>query len=322
MSTEPSYSLRSGVTNTIFEEPWWLDAVAPRSWQVAELRRDGRIVGRWPYVMAVRAGMTYLTQSSLTPRLGPWLQPSPTNAGVDARGREVLEGLLRNLPAFDCLRQNFPPTITDWLPFYWHGFEQTTRYTYQLPLADDIERLWEGVQSRTQSVIRKAERVVQVEESDDLGTFIELNRQVFARQGIGVPYTGEMLHAMDRECRARGARRLLFARDAAGRVHGGLYLINDVGVSYYLLGASTMDGRASGAMSALIWQAILDAKRRKQRVFDFEGSVRRNLELFFRGFGARQVPYSHITSMSRRYKVLWHAKLSLRALASGRRVKS
>ena len=28
--------------------------------------------------------------------------------------------------------QNFHYGITDWLPFYWEGYRQTTRYTYML----------------------------------------------------------------------------------------------------------------------------------------------------------------------------------------------
>lgn len=35
-----------------------------------------------------------------------------------------------NLPKFDYFNMNFHYSITNWLPFYWRGFKQTTRYTY------------------------------------------------------------------------------------------------------------------------------------------------------------------------------------------------
>ena len=33
-------------TNSLFEQPWWLDAVAPGAWGAVEVSRDGRVVAR------------------------------------------------------------------------------------------------------------------------------------------------------------------------------------------------------------------------------------------------------------------------------------
>jgi lipid II:glycine glycyltransferase (peptidoglycan interpeptide bridge formation enzyme) len=44
-------------------------------------------------------------------------------------------------------------------------------------------------------------------------------------------------------------------------------------------------------MSALLWHAILEAKRKGNQWFDFEGSMDPGVERFFRNFGARRELY-------------------------------
>ena len=36
--------------NSVFEQPWWLDAVAPGPWSAAEVRRGDEVVARLPYM--------------------------------------------------------------------------------------------------------------------------------------------------------------------------------------------------------------------------------------------------------------------------------
>ena len=43
--------------NSIFEQPWWLDVVAPGRWSAAEVRRDDKVVARLPYVQRRRLGL-------------------------------------------------------------------------------------------------------------------------------------------------------------------------------------------------------------------------------------------------------------------------
>ena len=56
--------------------------------------------------------------------------------------------------------------------------------------------------------------------------------------------------------------------------------------------------RTSGAGSLLIWEAIQRASADSQ-VFDFEGSMLRPVERFFRAFGGRQTPYPHVSRATR-----------------------
>jgi hypothetical protein len=95
-------------------------------------------------------------------------------------------------------------------------------------------------------------------------------------------------------CANRGARYMLFAEDSEGRIHSALYVVVDATSAYYLLGGADPQYRNSGAQNFLLWEAIRLASSRGL-MFNFEGSMIEAIEKVFRGFGARQVPYLHIS---------------------------
>ncbi|EYB66480.1 hypothetical protein DEIPH_ctg105orf0001 [Deinococcus phoenicis] len=73
-----------------------------------------------------------------------------------------------------------------------------------------------------------------------------------------------------------------------------------------------MSGRAirtpvRGAAALLLWHAIGQAAQR-ELAFDFQGSMIESIEEYFRGFGARLTPYSHISKASWRRQMFSHSK--------------
>jgi hypothetical protein len=60
--------------NTLFQQPWWLDVLAPGSWDAAVVVENGETIGRLPFVRKRRLGLTILSQPPLTPFLGPWIK--------------------------------------------------------------------------------------------------------------------------------------------------------------------------------------------------------------------------------------------------------
>jgi hypothetical protein len=82
----PTSPAETDRVNAIFQQPWWLDAVAPGHWGEVNCVRDGRVVARLPYVVRGRRRLRMLTQSSLTQTLGPWIEPSTAKA-ARARAR-------------------------------------------------------------------------------------------------------------------------------------------------------------------------------------------------------------------------------------------
>lgn len=294
--------------NSIFQQPWWLDAVAPGQWAEVIVKRGNEVAARMPYTIKKRYSLTVLTQPPLTQNLGPWLRPSIAKyANQLAEQKALMQSLIKQLPKFDLFRQNFSYTITNWLPFYWAGFNAVPRYTYRIENLTNLDSIWQGFRENIRRETRKAQKMVAIR--DDLGIekCLELVEFTYRRQGKKLPLSKELVMRLDDACSQHEARRALFAEDAQGRIHATLYLVWDENVAYYLMGGGDPALRSSGANSLLMWEAIKFAST-VTRAFDFEGSIIEPIERFFRGFGARQLPYFLITKMNRRMRALTATK--------------
>jgi len=290
--------------NSIFQQPWWLEATSPRQWGVVEIEKSSSIVARLPYVIKRKQGLKLLTMPKLTQTLGPWLAPSTAKYSKQlAQQKDLINSLIEKLPPFDYFSQNFHYSIQNWLPFYWKGFSQTTRYTYTLNNLTDLDSLWADFQENIRREIRKAKKKIVVRSDLSLQKFIYLNELTFKRQGIDLPYTKELVHRIDKACIDHQSRKIFFAEDSQGVIQAAIYIIWDQKSAYYLMGGSDPDLRNSGANSLLMWEAIKFASTVTQS-FDFEGSMIEPVERFFRAFGAKQVPYFQVSKMSKRAKVL------------------
>lgn len=281
----------------IFSRDWWLDAVCCENWDVCLVEKGGKVVAAMPYHYRINSlGMKIISQPQETQTLGPWLRSSNTkNANRLGQEKDLLTELIDQLPEFSQFHQNWNNVNTNWLPFYWRGFDQTTQYTYRLPDLSDLDRVWSGFRSNIRGDIRKAkDRFELVLRSDlSIDDFLALNAKTFQRQGKALPYTASFIKRLDDACARHAARAIFIAVDPVGRHHAGAYIVWDSESAYYLMGGSDPELRSSGATSLCIWEAIQHAST-VTKSFDFEGSMIEPVERFFRAFGAVQTPYFSI----------------------------
>ena len=284
----------------IFVQPWWLDTVVGSgNWGECKVEEGGKLVARLPWIKKKKFGITLLTHPPLTQTLGPWFSESSVGRKYSlqlARQKDLTELLIKQLPQHDYFAQNFSPDISNWLPWYWQGYEQTTKYTYRLHDIAEHQRIYEGFQTNIRGDIRKAEsKGIVVTTENTLDDFIPLNFAVFARQGIKVPYDEEFLRRLDAVCLDHSARKILIARDASGIPHAGVYLVYNKYCAYNLMIGGNPNLRSSGATSLAMWEAIKFAST-VTNTFDFEGSMIESIERFFRGFGATQTAYFRVSA--------------------------
>jgi hypothetical protein len=287
----------------IFQQPWWLDTVAPNNWKAAEVIIGDEIRARLPYVFTRGLlGLRIITMPQLTPRLGPWLAPSKAKYAKQlAQQKDLVNALIDQLPPHDYFWQNFHYSITNWLPFYWRGFDAKLLYSYVIDNLEDIDRVWAGFLDNIRTDIRKAQKKIVVRGDLGIEHFLKINSLTFKRQGKKIPYSFDLVMKIDTACQARNVRRMLFAEDAQGQIHAALYLVWDENSAFYLMGGSDPALRNSGATSLVMWEAIKFAATVTKQ-FDFEGSMMEPVERFFRAFGAVQKPYFSVTKLSPRAK--------------------
>jgi hypothetical protein len=231
----------------------------------------------------------------LTRFVGPWIRNGDGKYETKlVAERELMAELIAGLPRFDAYRASFAPAVTNWLPFYWAGFDATVRYTYRLDDLNDPDRVWRGLRSNVRNNVRRAGRQLQLRSDLGIDDVLTINRKVFARQGLPVSFDDALAHRLDRACEARGARTILAAVDADDRVHAAWFFVHDATTTYLLFGGADPELRSSGANTLVVWEAIRRAAEASRR-FDFLGSMIEPIERFNRSFGARQVPYFFVS---------------------------
>jgi hypothetical protein len=281
-------------SHCLFQEDWWLEAVAPGAWQTIVIGSGHDTQARLPVVLSRNALLATIRQPFLTQTLGPWYRPTGGKTPhALSREHQLAQELVAQLPRHDFFSMNFHHAITNWLPYTWMKFDVVPKVTYVIEKLGTKEELWEGLQPNIRREIKKAEKRVEVVRSDDVDLLIEMNRKTYFRQQLDIPYSPEVLRRVDAACVARNARQIYFARDEQLRIHAALYIVADDRSAYYLAGGADAELRTSGAMSLLMWNALLDAGRTSAQ-FNFEGSVIPGIERFVRAFGGEQKTYMNV----------------------------
>src|SRR5580700_10078789 len=131
---------------SIFAHRWWLEAVAPGMYEILEVKKGDGIQAAWPIVYRKIDGVKHVCMPSLTQKLGILFAPSNAKPVEEqSTNQKLTTELIEQLGDTASFHQNFHENFTDWLPFYWRGYSQTTRYTYVLEDLSDLNILWNNV---------------------------------------------------------------------------------------------------------------------------------------------------------------------------------
>ncbi len=273
----------------VFSRDWWLDAVCgEKNWDVALVNNGKQVIGTMPYYIKKRMGFTLLTQPPLTQTLGPWIRPSTAQyAKVLSYQNEVMSALIEQLPKYDYFSQNWHYSNTNWQPFHWKGFKQTTSYTYVIESLKNVEDVISRFSHAKRKNIKKASNLVRVFFDLDANDFYENHKMTTNKQGAKLHYSRKLFERMYNAGYENNAARTIYAIDAVGNIHAALFVIWDENSAYDLISTIDPDYRNSGAASLLIADMIRFVSTRTRK-FDFEGSMTEPVAASFRQFNARQ----------------------------------
>lgn len=274
--------------NSVFEQPWWLDIVAPGAWGEVFVREGDEVVARLPYVL--HKGRIYMPP--LTQTLGPWIKPEyrafqPGNTQL-SKQKELVSALLEQLPSHKSTHITMDSSNDYVLPYRWQGFRYEPSFSYRLSNLQDIEAIYANLNKTAKKNIKYARNKTVPVESPTPEQMLSLLDKTFAAQGRKWPHDRALTQRLMETAAANGCGRLLIAQDADGNLHAGAFLLYDENVCYYLLGGSDSAYRSSGAQSLVLWEAIQFAAT-VSAAFDFEGSNVEGIENFFRQFGSGRV---------------------------------
>lgn len=286
----------------IFSKDWWLDAVCgENNWEVALAEENGQIVGCLPYYLKMKYGLRLITMPKLTQSMGIWIRyrDNQKYSAKLAYEKNVVFELIDKLPKFDAFIQTFHYSITNWLPFYWRNYQQTTKYTYIIEDLSDLERVFDGFNYSKIKNIRKAEKIVDVKYDLSANIFYENHKMTLKKQGQNISYSFDLLKNIYDAAYEHSSGKTIYAIDCDGNIHSALFVIWDDESTYNLISTIDPDYRNSGSSSLLI-REIIKYISDKTKVFDFEGSMIENVENSFRQFGTVQKPYFQVYKVNSR----------------------
>ena len=298
----------------VFCYSWWLEAITKSHFKILVITEKDEIVAGIP--LAYDAD-NKVNEPPLTRTLGVLYKPQK-HLSVHkqvSNQRKWLCALLDHLPLDDFVQMCTHHSFTDWLPFRWKGFNQTTRYTYLIHYNDKtLSDLWKNLSmGRKGSINRAVKNCIRIEESDDFELLYKFESLSYERQGLmfRIPYND--LKLLDDAIKKNGNRLILKAIDNLNQVHALIYVAFNAKSAYYLLSGSDAKYRKLGGHTLVVWEGLKYFKD-KVEYFNFGGSDIKQIEEHVRGFGGVLTPYFHIYNESLMWKrtdLRYHLKETL-----------
>jgi lipid II:glycine glycyltransferase (peptidoglycan interpeptide bridge formation enzyme) len=239
-------------------------------------------------------GIPVCTMPKLTQTWGVVMRPLEGKPVVAAaRETKILRTIAAQLSAYQLFFQAFHPSLTNWLPFYWSGFRQTTRFTYVLGDLTDLSRLWSQMSESTRRQITKAQKAGLSVVPCGIEEVYRCECLSYLRHGKMPPHSESLLETIYAAAKDNDSGACFAVVDGEGSVYSAWLLVWDGNRAYDLVGGADRELRNSGATALGIWHALQFVAQRS-RAFDFAGSVIESIERFNRNFGATQVPYHFV----------------------------
>jgi len=195
---------------------------------------------------------------------------------------------MSQLPKHDLYYQQFSPQIKNWTPLMWEGYTQSSRYSYIVDTTKGEENLWEGLKGNVRRNIKKAEKICTIEETD-FNTFWDSLNESFGARDKTPPFNKTVLKKLCESMLALGKGKINVCKhNETGKILAGNFIANDENCSYYVCGYFNPEGKEIGGLSYLLWYNIVNCSTPQ---FDFEGSMIKEIEYFFRAFGGELTPH-------------------------------
>jgi len=283
----------------LFMQAWWLNAVCVEGklWDVLLYEENGKIVGVMPYHLLKKWGFKIILQPQLTQYNGVWID-YPEDIKLHKRysfEKRVMKNLIDQLENLKVsyYSQSFHHSFTNWQPFYWRDFEQTTRYTYQIKYLSNLEKILTDFDYSKRTRVTNEERFF----VDFLLTpedFYIFHKRTLLQRNSVIEYSEKLLVSICNEAKNRNQGQIIALKDENDKLCSTIFLAWDSNNAYNLITSIDFLSKSRTASTKMFWEAIKFVSD-KAKVFDFEGSMIEGVAQSFQQFGAEQVPYFNIT---------------------------
>jgi hypothetical protein len=185
----------------------------------------------------------------------------------------------------------FPPEFTDLQVFIWKDFIVRPSYTYRINLRKSNEEIWSGFSPKLRTAIRKEESLYSIVPATPQDAVVICDNTLRRNRLFSE------LSSMERICveSERQGWGQGFKAIAGDQTVSTVWFLRHKNMVYYIFGGHV---QGHSGTSMLLWHSIKYFSGTGADTFDFEGSMVRSIEHFFRGFGPELVPYFRVKKAS------------------------
>ena len=302
----------------LFMQAWWLYAVCVpenKEWDVLLYKENGKIIGAMPYHLVKKYCFKLITQPKITQYNGVWID-YPEGMKLHKRysfENQVIGNLINQLEKLKLshFSQNFHHSFTNWQPFYWCGFRQTTRYTYQIKNLSNLDTIFKDFSDAKQRHIKKENNDLIIDFSLSADEFYNFHKQCLQQKNAKIEYSYELFLSVYNETIKREQGKIIALKDKNNNIHSTLFIVWDKNSAYAYIYSINPKFKNNGTSTKMFWEAIKFVSDKTQ-VFDFEGSMIKNIAQSYLQFGTEQVPYFNISkSYSKLFSLLKIIKIKI-----------
>lgn len=293
INSDPAFFKLSKEHCGVFGSEKWLSIYDKSLRTIGIYKDDGQIIGGFWYLDTRRMGLRFIKLPPYTPHCGLFFSsPSKNKSAANSFAKEVVADVCDFISAKKAALtvMAFPVAIKDMQPFIWSKYKVVPNYTYRIDLTQSLETIVSNFDSKNRNAINKAIKDgVEVSRNklnaDELFTFLKNSLT-----DAGANVYGHELNGIFKKFASPDNSFSMEARHN-GELKGVVFCIHDFHTCYYLLAGLKKGDRPGGINNLLVQHSIQYAKELGCTVFDFEGSMLKGVEKFFRSFGPELYPY-------------------------------
>lgn len=278
---------------SVFNSPKWLSIYGKGLKLLGLFNNDDKLFGAFYIYVEKKAGITRYRSAPYTPHCGLFFtNPSKNRSSINSFNKDVIEHIVDYLNSKkpSLLTLAFPTKFNDMQFFNWSGYKVVPNYTYQIDLNQSVEDITKEFDSKNRNVISRVEKEGHsISDSCDKETLYNFLNTALA--GAGAKVYPQFLKTIICNYSNPDNSFVFVLKNKEGHISSAVMCIYDKHASYYLLAGNNRDHMINGANNLLVQKSIIKAKELGCKVFDFEGSMIKSVEKFFRSFGGQIVPY-------------------------------
>ncbi len=277
----------------VFGSAKWLSQYGSTLKCVGIYKDELQLIGGFFYLKTKKYGFTFIKLPPYTPHCGFfYVAEGKNNSSINNFSKEIMNevcNFFKNQNAALTILA-FPFNVIDFQAFIWNKFKVTPNYTYRINLLNTEETIRLNFDSKNRTAINKAIKEGVSIHGNEVGNDHMLLFFSEILKLNGANYYKNVLAKILNEF-SDDTNSFCFNANLNGKNVGMVFCIFDKTTCYYLLGGTIKNSGVQGVNNLLVQHCIFKAKELGCNIFDFEGSMIKGVEKFFRGFGPQLIPY-------------------------------